>query len=439
LNSPIKNSEALAISSALRIFENREVGGIQYTFREAESMDAAGISDLFERAYGGKYLFSDTSAASISNEISVPNKFIWLITTVKGESTPMGCLLAKIDRENRIAKISNVVMLPGYARRTARRESRHQSLGFPDAVSVRKAERRSLGGIMLELVLEYLTNKNPIVDVVYATTRTINAAPARLGRSVGFRHAGFFPNAVWIQGFEHLNLEVFVTSRALRARRKCDHIFSALESIYSLAAQTFALETPKFTGKHASINESNLMHTFRLNQDQAEVSRRYEFCHEQGFLRIQFTPFLHPNCMLASNDGGGEIFVNYNASNRQAVIVDYWCSQGDIGSILKAAGHTLHELGAAYIEMLISAHDYLQQKQAYAAHYLPCAYLPAVHLARDGFRDDYFVFSRTCQPLDFEQCVISDENAHFLRAYLKLRQEHPAPFDGTSTVELACP
>jgi hypothetical protein len=434
LNSPIKSSEALAISSTLRIFENREVGGIHYTFREAESVDAAGISDLFERAYGGKYLFSDTSAASINNEISAPNKFIWLITTIKGDPTPLGCLLAKIDPENKIAKISNVVMLPGDAHRAARRESRHQSLGLPDAVGMQKAERRSLGSIMLELVLEYMTNKNPIVDVVYATTRTLNAAPARLGRSVGFRHAGFFPNAVWIEGFEHLNLEVFITTRALRARRKCDHIFSALESIYSLAAQTFALETPKFTGKNTSINDSNLMHTFRLNQDQAEVSRRYQFCLEQGFLRIQFTPFLYPNCVLACNDG--EVFVNYNASNKQAVIVDYWCSQGDTGPILKAAGHTLNELGAAYIEMLISARDYLQQKQAFAARYLPCAYLPAVHLAKDGFRDDYFVFSRTCQPLDFERCVISNENTAFLRAYLKLHQEHPIPFDGASTIEL---
>ena len=73
--------------------------------------------------------------------------------------------------------------------------------------------------------------------------------------------------------------------------------------------------------------------------------------------------------------------------------------------------------------MLVDAYDYIIQQQAYTAKYIPSAYFPAMHLAGDGLRDDYFVVSRTFQIIDFTSSYVTQENLPYLRSYMRSYNE----------------
>ena len=70
-----------------------------------------------------------------------------------------------------------------------------------------------------------------------------------------------------------------------------------------------------------------------------------------------------------------------------------------------------------YMEILISAYQPKHQRAALAAEYLPCAYFPAMHQGPQG-REDYVIFGRSRQPLDFSHVQLTPRDRHFLDAYL---------------------
>jgi hypothetical protein len=79
----------------------------------------------------------------------------------------------------------------------------------------------------------------------------------------------------------------------------------------------------------------------------------------------------------------------------------------------------LQREGAAYIELLVDAYDYQTQQEAYTAKFIPSAYFPAMKLAHDGLRNDFFVVSRTFQILDFTASTVMEENYPYLQAYMR--------------------
>ena len=109
--------------------------------------------------------------------------------------------------------------------------------------------------------------------------------------------------------------------------------------------------------------------------------------------------------------------------NKQAAIIGYRTDQTNLHDLLDSAAWTLHRMGAAYIEFLVSAYDYKLQQQAYTARFIPSAYYPALQLSNDGLRDDVFVLSRTFNLLDFTNNFLRGDNRLYLKAYLRRYHE----------------
>ncbi|TKC86922.1 hypothetical protein FAZ69_20065 [Trinickia terrae] len=406
--------------SRARLYHKCSLYGCDLVIREAEPGDASAISALFDKTYRGEYFVSDTTVEAIRRDIETPHRCFWLIALLEGEAAPIGCLLARIDAQHRLAKLANAVVLMSVAMRVIRRARKQKLIEEADNINPSMSEKSSIADLMVQLATDHITRVNGVVDVVYAMTRTANAAPGRLGKTIGFKQAGVLPNAIRIQDFEHLNLEVMVTPRALETRRRCTRVFSRLAPMYALVAQSFGLEIPQVVECVKPPLTSPL--SMSEIQDAAKIAQKYAERQRTGHLKLNFSLFLFPNLLLSCESVGAEIFVYHNSRSGQAIIVDYWFDNANACTVLQAAARLLDRLGATYIEMLISAHDCALQQQAYTARYLPTAYFPAASLAHDGSREDYFVFSRTFRLIDFSQSAISEENRRFLKEYMKAYQ-----------------
>jgi hypothetical protein len=156
-----------------------------------------------------------------------------------------------------------------------------------------------------------------------------------------------------------------------------------------------------------------------INQNREEAIAKFKLFSEQNRISNSFFPFHLPHWILSTEDGGTDVFVWYEPHGKQASIVGYRTDRVNVHDLLDSVAWTLRGAGAAYVELLVDAYDYMLQQEAYTARYIPSAYFPAMRLANDNLRDDYFVLSRTFQLLDFSNTFVSTENYQYLEAYMR--------------------
>lgn len=374
-----------------RISQQHEFDGKTFTLREACEEDAVLIKNLFDFVYNGKY--PDNDLHYLAEEIHDQMHNLWMVAETGPGRRVIGCMMIKMDPVNRIGKAGRGLVLPEY-------------------------RKGGLACTMLRLGLAYLCDEQPLLDVVYGTSRTVCAGPMRMMAEAGMKQMGVFPNAVMIETMEHLNLDLYLARTALEKRRNVPSIIAPFKRVYELAMSQLGLD------ENASIVEVNPMPPSRrsvplyLNQDQADVAQRFHAYSQQERIAHSFFPFHFPNAILASEDGSTEVFIWYEGEGRRAAVVGYRSERKNIHEILRAVSLAMEAHGAAYLELLVPVHDALAQQSAYAARFIACAYFPAMRLSADGMRDDFFVLSRTFRLLDFADVVISPLNAQFLRAYM---------------------
>lgn len=134
---------------------------------------------------------------------------------------------------------------------------------------------------------------------------------------------------------------------------------------------------------------------------------------------------------MSTEDGGTDVFIWYGGVGQQASILGYRSDRVNKHDLLDSVAIELQNAGAAYVELLVDAYDYVIQQEAYTARFIPSAYFPAMRLSHDGKRDDYFVLSRTFRLLDFSSTVVTGDNFKFLKAYLRSYHDlYIAPLTG---------
>ena len=101
------------------------------------------------------------------------------------------------------------------------------------------------------------------------------------------------------------------------------------------------------------------------------------------------------------------------------MIVGYRFSGEDLRNTLMWFCEEASKSGMRYIEMLVSAFKPEMQRLALDAKFLPCAYFTAMRMNDDGAREDYLVFSRSFESLDFMDMHLVDTNRKFLDAFMK--------------------
>ncbi len=375
-----------------RIAVEHRVDDKLFLLREAQPQEANLIKGMFDFVYNGKYPESDLQ--DLDNEIADQEHHLCMVAEARPEGRIVGCVVVKLDLANRIGKGGRALVLPEY-------------------------RKCGLAGAMLRLQVEYLCDQARVLDLVYGTSRTISPGPMRMAAEGGMTQFGLFPNAIQIETMEHLNLDVHLSPDAIARRRTRPAILPAFKRIYELGMHQLGVQESPNVVQIPPLPPSRRFLPLPLwNDDAADIAARYARYTEEERIAQSFFPFHAPNAILASEDGGTEVFVWHEGSGKRAAIVGYRSDRKNVHEILRAVAGSMEARGAAYLEVLVPAADTLAQQAAYAARFIPCAYFPAMRLARDGMRDDFFVLSRTFRLLDFSDVVISPLNAEFLRAYL---------------------
>ena len=377
-----------------RVQKNFETNGKQFVIREANLQDAEPIRNIFVTIYQGKYPLEFISNPEILKaEIADGARYLWLCCIDIKANTHIGAMMFAIDSKNRMSKAGGGVVLPEY-------------------------RKFGLASAMLNAGVGYLTDTVKEVDVLYGTSRTVSEGPSRMMAEANFHKMGLFPNAVQIEDLEHLNLDVFLTSRALELRRRKPYLFSPFFEVYRIARKQLNLERAYLVTEREPLKLSGKKIKFDIVDDEKIVISKFRLYSEQDRIANSFFPFHTPNRVLVSEDGGTDVFVWYGGVGKQASLLGFRTDRVNLHDLLDSVAVALQRSGAAYVEMLVDAYDYITQQEAYTAKYIPSAYFPAMRLAHDGLRDDYFVVTRTFQILDFTTTTVMSENYPYLQAYM---------------------
>ena len=132
-----------------------------------------------------------------------------------------------------------------------------------------------------------------------------------------------------------------------------------------------------------------------------------------------FFPFADPNFLFTSEDKKSEFFVNFNSVDGHAVILGYRIQDPDTRRILMWFCESASQAGMRYIELMVNVFKPDIQRIASDARFLPCAYFPAMRMNDKGLREDYIVFSRSFEQLDFMELNLVGPNRRFLDAFMK--------------------
>jgi|GEM_PF-526826 len=381
--------------SEMRIRETRRVNGRRITLREARLSDARAIIGLFETIYKGKYpLDYGTNPEILKAEISDPAHALWLVCEDASTRKVVGAMLLACDPANRMCKGAGGVVHPDY---------RHGGLA----------------AIMLKRGVRYMTKEARVVDVIYGTSRTVSESPSRMMAEAGFHKMGIFPNAVRIEELEHLNLDVYLTGRALRLRRKTPTLYAPFASIYDIARRQLGLEKADIATSRSPLKLSREKLKLRYDADPVRAIALFRRYKEQKRISNSFFPFHSPNAVLSTEDGGTDVFVWNGGVGKQTMILGFRTDFAAIHDLLDSVALTIQQSGSSYVELLVDSYDYMIQREAYTAKYIPSAYFPAMRLASDGQRDDYFVVSRTFQIIDFTSAYVAQENLPYLKSYMR--------------------
>jgi hypothetical protein len=257
--------------------------------------------------------------------------------------------------------------------------------------------------------------------VIYATTRTVSFAPQVVLEHLGFLPMGIFPNVRKVESFETHGLEVFFREESLKFRRPRPKLIGEVSEFFEIARNEVGLEEffepvfldeedPRKFGKRIS---------FEVNENIEEIREKYDYYQHKDLMQRVFFPFTEPNMLFSAEDGSADIFVNFNALDGNGMILGYRFSGDNLRHTLMWFCEKAANSGMRYIEMLVNAFLPKMQRLALDARFLPCAYFPSMKMNEEGQREDFIIFSRSFEKLDFMNMHLVDTNRRFLDAFMK--------------------
>lgn len=372
-------------------------------FRRAQAHDVFQILELYLSIYAGNYTNQMmTQPALLRDSLLDPNIF-WMVAETQGEGARVvGSVVYQIDRKNALAKVFGAVVEPGF-------------------------RGQHLTETMMKAGYDLLRQVIPPIEVVYATTRTVSAAPQKLTSNLGYHKLGIFPNVHKTHGYETHCLTALFAEDAIQKRYTDFLIHPKVAPIYEIARRECGLPalaideryltSPQYGGKEAleiEKIEAPLFVKRRFQEDRAEAPTEEHHW---------FYPFLEPNLLLTSADQKTEVFCAYESGDCHCVIIGIRDLAGaGFYNILSKASEMMHESGARYLEFIMRADEVAKVDMAIQAGFIPCAYFPAMHLS-GGTRHDFVVFSRSYEVLNFRKLQLEGVNQEYLAQYIRSWQE----------------
>ncbi len=355
--------------------------------------DIPGIIRLYERVYKGRYSLREVSDPTLMRgKLDDPNYF-WTLAHLGDEI--IGSVIFAIDPVNKIGKVYAAVVLE---------EFRGQDI-------MRTIVRQGL---------ERLTKRTRTCDVIYATTRTVSVAPQVVLEHLDFHPMGIFPNVRKVESFETHGLEIFFREGTLASRRRSPQLVPEVREFYKVVRDVLKLEAE--TPVDLPLSDPRHMGEpleFVVESEENRLRKRFDDLQDRDQMDKVFFPFMEPNLLFATPDRTAEFFVNFNEADGNGMIIGYRIGSADLRRALMWFSEAAARSGMRYIELLVNAFRPDLQRIAVDARFLPTAYFPAMRMTAQGLREDYAVFSRSFESLDFMNIHLVDTNRRFLDAFMK--------------------
>lgn len=362
-------------------------------FQPASKDDIDAIIDLYIKVYKGKYTLPEVAdPVIIAKKVEDPSYF-WTVGKIDGRL--VGSVIFSIDPVNKIGK--------SYA-----------------AAVLSELRGQDVMRTMVKHGLQLLTEKTRTCDVIFATTRTVSFAPQVVLEHLGFLSTGIFPNVRKVESFETHGLEVYFGPKCLQSRRPKPLLIPEMLDFYNIMRSDLNLEEAETVIlEEQDPRKLGSAVVFEVKNNFEEISDLFYHYQDKDLMQKVFFPFTDPNMLFSATDGSADIFVNANHLDGNGVIVGYRFSGTDLRNTLMWFCEEAAKSGMRYIEMLVSAFSPEKQRLALDAKFLPCAYFPAMKMNDEGLREDYLVFSRSFENLDFMDLHLADNNRRFLDAFMK--------------------
>ena len=366
--------------------------GITVKLRRANKKDKESLIRLYAEIYGADYPLEIIKEPSVLNKCLTSKHFFWPVMVHDG--IIVGSVIFEWDDRQGLAKVFGAVIRPDWQGHDLMRKA-------------------IIAG------LDYLAETGVPIDVIYATTRTVSPAPEKLVRRIGFKTLGIFPNVRKVKDFETHGLNVYFRKGSLDKRLKNPRLVPEIVDLYQIARDVCELSDEPIVAPIELPNPEPRDLVFHLYRKPSVVKKAFNEAFDAGRIKYSFFPFHEPTVLLQSAEGDSEVFINHNTYDNYGTIVGLRTDRQDTTGFLHQTCEAAAQLGIKYIELLVSAFDPVKQRQALDAHFLPCAYFPAMKPVEGGKRMDYLVFSRSYETLDFTDIRLSGDATRFLDVFMK--------------------
>ncbi|NLO92092.1 MAG: GNAT family N-acetyltransferase, partial [Elusimicrobia bacterium] len=269
--------------------------------RPARIEDARRIQMLYAEVYGQHYTIPTVYDRGLMCRAIESDSYFWLVGEHKGRI--IASLVYSIDRLHRTGKALGAVVSKEY-------------------------RKHNLASMMMKIILDKITRENDLVDVIYATTRTVTTAPQQMADTQGFIPLGIFPNSHKIFDYETHCLAAYFVKKSWDLRREPAVLLPEIKPFFDMVNKELQkvglkMKKPELARPdHGSLSGMNKTPKHQALLDFEAVSapvfvkNRARTLGNSGVFANTFVPFHEPNLMLVSHDQKNEIYVHCEPKDR---------------------------------------------------------------------------------------------------------------------------
>lgn len=359
-------------------------------YRLAHENDVFPLAQLYFEVYSGSYPDAVMRDFALMREFLASPGNYWFVAEDKGRIA--ASVVYRFDATHSLAKVYGAIVHPDYRRQ-----------GISDELS--------------RAGIAYIESENPPIEVIYATTRTVNEAAQAAIEKLGHRKLGIFPNVHRTKSYETHCLTGWFSEQALSSRSGNYATHERTLKLTQLVAREVGIAPPDGVAPDTPTRELVECPALECINASAFVKHRFAYLKHEGLLNFWYYPFHQPNVLILSADQAVEFFVNLNPVDGHCVIIGGKVRPDvSYSNLLSLICESLRASGGRYFELIIRADKPKVIESVLNARFIPSAFFPAMQKL-DGKRYDYLVLSRTFEILDFQNMQLRGLNKRLLMEY----------------------
>ena len=368
-------------------FGNNEI------IERANIQDANEITNLYRLVYGKKYPISyGNDIALLKRSIKNEKTHLIIVARALTENVITGVLITEIDKENKIGKLTGLVVHPTF-------------------------QKNKIGNQLVVYVGDHFLEKENELNSLYATTRTNTVGPQRVFIKNHYLPLGIFPNAHRLSQYETVTLFAKFRKGLLEQRISPKEVAPSLMPMYQILQNIVPdLSIPEIAEVYEPLVAPNDdAWEFEIIRAPNYVYRKFMESFPNS--KDRFFPFHTPNMLIADKEGRIEIFAYFNKRDGYCTLIKTTKPINELSGSLTSLYMQLDDIGVSYIEVLLNVNLTESITPLLNGQFVPSAIYPAMREV-DGKFEDYIVLSRTMEPLNFRGMSVISQFKPFIDLYV---------------------